>query len=87
MLLRKDVLLALSMSKTPVAAALGTSRRTLYDILNEKQPITAETAVRFGELFGNGASFWLGLRRNCVLALAERTVDASGIPTREAWTE
>ena len=83
-LLCEDVIPALSMSKTALAAALGTARRALYDILNEKQPVTAETAVRFGELFGNGAAFWISLRRNQDLAIAECTVDVSRIPTLEA---
>ena len=82
--LREDVLPALSMSKTAVADALGISRQTLYDILNEKQPVTAEMAVRFGKLFGNGARFWINLQRNHDLAVAERTVDVSGIRTLEA---
>ena len=46
-ILREDILPALSMSKTAVADALGISRQTLYDILNEKQPVTAEMAVSF----------------------------------------
>ena len=75
---------AFPMSKTAVADALGISRQTLYDILNEKQPVTAEMAVRFGKLFGNGAGFWVNLQRIHDLALAERTVDVSGIPTLEA---
>ena len=83
-ILREDILPALSMSKTAVADALGISRQTLYDILNEKQPVTAEMAVRFGKLFGNGAGFWVNLQRIHDLALAERTVDVSGIPTLEA---
>ena len=62
------------------------SRQTLYDILNEKQPVTAEMAVRFGKLFGNGASFWMHLQRMHDLALAERTVDVSRTPTLEAQT-
>ena len=53
-ILREDVLPALAMSKTAVAGALQISRQTLYDLLNEKQPVTAEMAVRFGTLFGNG---------------------------------
>ena len=83
-ILREDILPALSMSKTAIAAALGISRQTLYDILNEKQPVTAEMAVRFGKLFGNGAGFWINLQRIYDLALAERRVDVSGIPTLEA---
>ena len=82
--LREDVLPALSMSKTAVADALGISRQTLYDILNEKQPVTAEMAVRFGKLFGNGGRFWINLQRSHDLAVAERTVDVSGIRTLEA---
>ena len=83
-ILREDILPALSVSKTAVADALGISRQTLYDILNEKQPVTAEMAFRFGKLFGNGANFWLNLQRIHDLALAQRTVDISGIPTLDA---
>ena len=85
-ILREDVLPALAISKTAVAEALGISRQTLYDILNEKQPVTAEMAVRFGKLFGNGAGFWVNLQRIYDLALAERAVDVSGIPTLEGRT-
>ena len=80
-ILRKDILPSISMSKSAVATALGISRQTLYDILNEKQPVTAEMAVRFGKLFDNGANFWVNLQRNHDLAVAERAVDVSGIPT------
>ena len=83
-ILREDILPALSMSKTAMAEALGISRQTLYDILNEKQPVTAAMAVRFGKLFGNGGRFWVNLQRSHDLAVAERTVDVSGIPTLEA---
>ena len=72
------------MSKTAIAGALGISRQTLYDILNEKQPVTAEMAARFGKLLGNGAGFWVNLQRAHDLAVAERTVDVSGIPTLQA---
>ena len=80
-ILREDILPAVAMSKTAVARALGISRQTLYDILNERQPVTAEMAVRFGKLFGNGAGFWVNLQRAHDLAIAERTVDVSAIPT------
>ena len=85
-ILRDDILPAVGISKTAVAEALGISRQTLYDILNEKQPVSAEMAVRFGKLFGNGAGFWLNLQRIYDLAHAERAVDVSGIRTLEAQT-
>ena len=83
-ILREDVLPAVAISKTAVAAALRISRQTLYDIMNEKQPVTAEMAIRFGKLFGNGADFWVNLQRRYDVAMAERHVDVSGIPTLEA---
>ena len=63
-ILREDILPALAMSKKTVAAALGVSPQTLYDILNEQQPVTAEMALRFGKLFGNDAGFWSNLQRS-----------------------
>lgn len=83
-ILREDILPALSIDRTAMAAALGISRQTLCDILDEKQPVTAEMAVRFGKLFGNGARFWVNLQCGYDLAMAERSVEVSRIPTLEA---
>ena len=83
-LIREDLLPALGVSKTELARSLGISRQTLYDILNERQPVTAEMAVRFGKLFGNGARFWANMQRAFDLAIAERNVDVSRIPTLTA---
>ena len=80
-ILREDVLPALSMSEAAVADALKIARQTFCDILDEKQPVTAEIAVRFGKLFGNGPGFWVNLQRAYDLAIAQRSVDVSGIPT------
>ena len=80
-LIREDLLPALGVSKTELARSLGISRQTLYDILNERQPVTAEMAVRFGKLFGNGARFWVNMQRAYDLAIAEQNVDVSRIPT------
>ena len=85
-LVREDLLPALRITKTELARSLGISRQTLYDILNERQPVTAEMAVRFGKLFGNGSRFWISLQRVYDLEMAEKTVDTSDIPTLKALT-
>ena len=72
-----------SWTQQELADQLGVSRQTLYDILNERQPVTAEMAVRLGKLFGNGGRFWINLQRAYDLAIAEQTVDVSDIPTLE----
>ena len=80
-LLREEIMPAIDMSKTEIAAALQISRQTLYEIINERQPVTAEMAVRFGKFFGNGPMLWINLQRTFDLAVALQKVDASDIPT------
>ncbi|MEW5422651.1 HigA family addiction module antitoxin [Amorphus sp. 3PC139-8] len=79
-LLREDVLPALDVSKAELARTLGISRQTLYDLINERQPVTAEMAVRLGKALGSSPRFWLDLQRAFDLAAAERSVDVSRIP-------
>ena len=61
-ILREDVLPALSITKTRLAALLRVSRQTLYDLLGEKQPVTPQMALRLGRLLGNGPEIWLRLQ-------------------------
>jgi addiction module HigA family antidote len=61
-LLREDVLPALGLPKSEVAKRLGISRQTLYDILAERQPVTARMALRLGKFCGNGPDLWLTLQ-------------------------
>ena len=85
-LLREDVLPAIARPKTEIARLLGISRQTLYDILNEKQPVTPAMALRFARMFGGSAESWVNMQRNYDLKIAERelgdTLDA--IPRLEA---
>ncbi len=83
-LLREDILPALGKPKSEIAGLLGISRQALYDILNEKGPVTAEMAVKIGKLCGNGPTLWLNLQRAHDLWHAERHVDVSRIPTLQA---
>lgn len=73
-ILREDVLPALRKPKTEIARLLGVSRQTLYDVLNEKQPITANLALRIGKLVGGGAEIWLRMQLRHDLLLAERAL-------------
>ena len=82
--LREEILPAANVSKSEIARMLGVSRQTLYDILEERQPVTAPMAVRFGKLFGNGPAIWINLQRAYDLERAEREVDTSRIPTLAA---
>jgi addiction module HigA family antidote len=83
-LLREDILPAVGKSKTEIASLLGISRQHLYDILEEKKPVSPAVAVRLGKLFGNGAGIWVRMQAAYDTWHAEREVDVSGIPTIRA---
>lgn len=85
-LLREDVLPAAGRPKTEVARVLGISRQTLYDILNEKQPVTPGMALRLAKLFGGSAEAWTNMQRDYDLRIAERELaeELKRIPYWEA---
>jgi addiction module HigA family antidote len=85
-ILREDVLPSLRKSKTEIADLLGVSRPTLYDVLNEKRPITPNLALRIGKLVGGGAEIWLRMQQ--AFDLSQTAVEIAGelkqIPTLHA---
>ena len=82
-ILREDVLPALGRSKAEIARLLGVSRQTLYDILSERQPITARMALRIGKLVGNGPDLWVRMQTRYDLEIAQREMadEVARIPT------
>lgn len=84
-LLREEILPALDRPKAGIAKLLGVSRQTLYDVLNEKQPVTPGMALRLGKLCGNGPDLWLNLQKRYDLHRAEQELGDSlkKIPTLE----
>ncbi|MFG1395162.1 HigA family addiction module antitoxin [Xanthobacter agilis] len=83
-MLREDILPATGMPKAEIARLLGISRQHLYDILEERKPVSPAVAVRLGKLFGNGAGIWIRMQGAYDQWHAEREVDVSGIPTIRA---
>jgi len=60
--LREDFLPDLGLTQEQLAARLGISFRRVNEILNEKRPVTLDTALRLGRLFGQTPAFWLNLQ-------------------------
>jgi addiction module HigA family antidote len=60
--LREVVLPGTAFPKSRIAKMLRLSRQHLYDVLNERAPVTAGLAMRLGRLFGNSPQFWLNLQ-------------------------
>lgn len=49
----------MGLSITDAAAALGVTRTTLSELVNEKRGISPEMAVRLSKVFGGSAATWL----------------------------
>jgi addiction module HigA family antidote len=88
-LLREVMLPALGRQKKEIATLLGVSRQMLYEILEERAPVTPAMALRLGKLCGNGAEIWLNLQRAYDLAAEEKQLSAElkKIPTLRAADE
>jgi antitoxin HigA-1 len=83
-LLRDDIIPATGRTKAEIAGLLGISRQHLYDILQEKKPVSPAIAVRLGKLFGDGAGIWTRMQAAHDTWHAERTEDVRHIPTIKA---
>ena len=82
-LLREDVLPALGRPKAEIARLLGISRQHLYDILEERKPISVPVALRIGKLCGDGPEIWLAMQQEYDMRLAEKAMaeEIAKIPT------
>lgn len=63
-ILREDVIPALNITQGDFARTLGVSRRTVNEILQEKRPITVDTAHRLARALNTSPDVWLGLQQD-----------------------
>jgi addiction module HigA family antidote len=56
------------------AAALGVSRQSINELINERRAVSADMALRLGRLFSQSADFWLDLQRGVDLWDAEQAI-------------
>lgn len=83
-LLAEDILPAIGRPKAEIARLLGISRQHLYDILDQKKPVSPQIAVRLGKMLGNGPGLWVRMQAAYDVWHAEREIDVSTIPTLHA---
>jgi addiction module HigA family antidote len=63
-----------SLSPAELALALGVSRQTIYELLNEKRSVSPQMALRLAKLFGNRPQFWLQAQQQVDLWLAANEI-------------
>ncbi len=68
----KKELTARELSANQLALALRVPSGRISEIINEKRGISAETALRLSQFFGNSAQFWMNLQTKYDLAMVEK---------------
>jgi len=82
--IREDILPALGMTVTELAAHLGVTRPALSDLIHEKKSVSVEMAQRLGQALGNGARFWLALQMQYDLWHSEQSAKIKVAPLKVA---
>jgi len=74
-LVREDCIGALELTVTAAAAALGVTRQTLSNLINEKSSLTPEMSIRLEKLGWGRADAWIKLQANYDLAQIRAIAD------------
>ena len=86
--LREDYLPEYCLTPGALARAMGLKDRTRIErLVREKQPVTADTALRLARVFGTTPQFWINLQTThdlSVTAIAKRIDLAAIKPLVEA---
>lgn len=72
-ILLEEFIIPMGISQNKLAKNIKVSPSRINSIINGERAITAETALRLSEYFGNSAQFWLNLQRHYDLEQAKKT--------------
>lgn len=61
-ILLEEFMIPLEITAYKLAKAIDVPQTRISEIVKEKRRITADTAIRLSNYFGNSAKFWLGLQ-------------------------
>ena len=68
----EDILREYKMTQGQLADALGVSRRTINQIINNRRSVTADMALRLARYTGGTPEFWLNVQNSWDLWNAEQ---------------
>jgi len=63
-ILQEEFLLPMGITAYRLSIDIGIPQTRISEILKGKRRITADTAIRLSNYFGNSARFWLGLQND-----------------------
>ena len=71
-IIKQECLEPLELSITRAADILGVTRLTLSNVVNGKNGVSPDMAIRLSKAFGSSPEVWLGLQMDYDLAQAEK---------------
>ena len=74
--LRQKIVEEHGISQEMLAGAMGVSRLTINEIVNEKRSVTAEMALKLAKALGTDPQLWLNLQQDVDLARARAKLGA-----------
>ena len=74
-LVKYECLEPLGLSITKAAEILGVTRLTLSNLVNGKNGVSPEMAIKLSKAFGSSPEVWLGMQMDFDLAQAEKNAD------------
>jgi antitoxin HigA-1 len=77
-ILQTNFIEAHGLSQNKLAKRMGIPSNRINEIVRGKRAITADTALRLGRVFDNGASFWLMLQNTFDMTSAIETLAKNG---------
>ena len=77
-ILREDIIPAMGVTVGKFADMLKVSRITASRLVNEKQGVSPEMAMRLSALLGNSAQFWLNIQNAYDLKTLQLNKELSG---------
>lgn len=80
--IREDVLPYIEPDRAGLAQALGIDPQRLEAIVQEKQDIDTDVALRLGKALGNGARFWMALQIDYDIWNAEQSFRGTVPPVK-----
>jgi addiction module HigA family antidote len=69
-----DELAEIGLNASQLADKIGVPKNRIYQILQGRRNLTADTALRLGKFFNTGAELWLNLQKTYELDVARQNI-------------
>jgi addiction module HigA family antidote len=74
-ILNEEFLKPLEISQTELAEAIGTTFRTVNELVNEKRNLSSEMAVKLSKYFGTSPELWFNLQNQYDIYMISKSMN------------